>query len=153
MSTSPDLQRSPKLRIGKAMLALLYVNLFALALAGLAGIAFVDPPTAMDPENIFFWIFLGFIYFSPLTLLPFLAGIAMHAVIGGRLNRLWLGLLLAAIGASVGLAQAFGLMELISDQPLTRMLIFMGAALISPLMALWAGLYVFFLRSSVPPAT
>lgn len=128
-----------------------YVNLIALLISIFVG--FISGGlAATPPKDIPLWIVGGSIFYFLIMLLPFLAGLAVHAVIGGRLGRPWLDLLLACGCTSVGLLQAVIAWQLNTGNPMAGMIVFMAIGVSAPLGAIWAGIYTLLLRSPKPTA-
>lgn len=149
--------REPKFQMGKALLALLYVHLFGIVISLLFGML----PALNSSKEAALMIVQANLAGIPgvlttsvvSTLMPFLIGLGAHAIIGGRLNRFWLALVLAVICASVAALQTFALMELIADRPLERWIILYTAGPSVFLSAIWAGLYARCLRLPEPAKT
>ncbi|MDP9838078.1 hypothetical protein J2T09_002838 [Neorhizobium huautlense] len=146
---APPPARGPRLNLGKALLALLYVNLIALLLSIFVGII-SGGLAATHPTDIPLWVLGGSMFYGLIMLLPLLAGLAVHAIIGERLTRPWLGLLLAISCTSVGLLQALIASQLNTGNPMAGMITFMAIGLSIPLTVLWTGIYVWLLRSTNP---
>lgn len=135
----------PKIHIGKALLALLYVHLGAATISLLFSILLTldsrGPIAVVIVRDILGEMLAGLTVAVLTSLLPFLLGLAVHVIVGDRLARQWLGLLLAATCASAAALQTLALIELIADRPLERDLVLFASGPCIPLIAIWAGLY------------